>query len=294
MTSRAKIAATLHKHLCQHDWHGYTQGSGRWGDGEGVCIVEVDGRTYEVQQGDRDCSSSIIECWRVALQGTEYAGVLDGATYTGNMRCVFVKSGLFEWHPMSDGYIAQQGDIYLNERDHTAMCQSAIPDVLSEFLINENGDIIGGMVGDQTGRESVVRAYYNYPWDGILAYTGRADSDRVGWYHDGQGWRYVRSDGRSCINEWVMLDAWYWFDTRGYAVVGWQRIGGAWYYFDSNCRMMTGWIRDLGKWYYLMKTGEMAEMCTLEINGKTYAFGSTGAMIEGSVPVDKNGALILS
>lgn len=173
MANLANVAATLHHHLCTHDWHGYDQHA-RWGDGEGVCSVTVDGKTYVVEQGDRDCSSSVIECWRAALRGTPYEGRLNGATYTGNMRSVFVASGLFEWKPMS--FIAQRGDIYLNEVNHTAMCQTPNPDTLSEFGINEKGTITGGRVGDQTGYESRVRAYYDYPWDGILHYNGKADT----------------------------------------------------------------------------------------------------------------------
>ena len=168
----ADVAATLHAHLCEHDWHGYDWGA-RWGDGEGTCEVEVGGETFSVEQGDRDCSSSVIECWREALRGTAYEGALDGATYTGNMRSVLVGSGLFEWKPMS--FTAQRGDVYLSESSHTAMCQSAVPDVLSEFSINENGGCYGGQVGDQTGRESSVHAYYDFPWDGILHYNGKAD-----------------------------------------------------------------------------------------------------------------------
>lgn len=173
MPNLANVAATLHHHLCTHEWHGYDQHA-RWGDGEGVCNVTVDGKTYAVEQGDRDCSSSVIECWRAALKGTPYEGRLNGATYTGNMRSVFVASGLFEWKPMS--FIAQRGDIYLNEVNHTAMCQTPSPDMLSEFGINEKGTITGGRVGDQTGYESRVRAYYDYPWDGILHYNGKADT----------------------------------------------------------------------------------------------------------------------
>ncbi|MEG2533548.1 MAG: SH3 domain-containing protein [Gordonibacter sp.] len=168
----ANIAATIHAHLCEHWFHGYTQGDGRWGDGEGVCLVEAEGKSYAIEQGDRDCSSSVIDAWIAALVGTSREGALDAATYTGNMRSVFVGSGLFRWRPMGDGYIAQRGDIYLNEVNHTAMCQSAVPDKLSEFLINENGGIVGGQVGDQTGRESLIRDYYDFPWDGILEYIG--------------------------------------------------------------------------------------------------------------------------
>lgn len=176
MTKRNEIAAQLHEHLCTHNWHGYTQGSGRNGDGEGVCSLNIGGEIYSVEQGDRDCSSSVIECWQVALQGTPYEGRLDGATYTGNMRQVFTASGLFEWKPMS--FIADRGDVYLAHRAdvaHTAMCQTPSPDMLSEFCINEKGGIVGGAVGDQTGHESHVRGYYDLPWDGILHYNGKAD-----------------------------------------------------------------------------------------------------------------------
>ena len=171
---RANVAASLMEHLVDHNAHGYTQGSGRFGSG-GYEVVTVGGVDYTLALGDRDCSSAVIDCWRTALIGTAWEGTLDAATYTGNMRSVFVASGLFEWHPMGDGYIAQRGDIYLNEVSHTAMCISAVPDMLAEFSINEFGGITGGQVGDQTGSESHRRAYYDFPWDGILSYNGKAD-----------------------------------------------------------------------------------------------------------------------
>ena len=79
MADLANVAATLMEHLCTHNWHGYTQGGGRWGDGEGVCSVTVEGKTYSVEQGDRDCSSAVIDCWKQALKGTSYEGALDAA-----------------------------------------------------------------------------------------------------------------------------------------------------------------------------------------------------------------------
>jgi len=72
-------------------------------------------------------------------------------------------------------FTADTGDLYLNVQNHVAMCQTQVPDVLSEFYINEHGTITGGQIGDQTGGESWVRAYYSFPWDGILHYNGQAD-----------------------------------------------------------------------------------------------------------------------
>lgn len=180
MADLANVAATFHRRMVDDDRFGYTQGDARWG-GSGILEEwECDGVTGKFIVGDRDCSSSVIDVWNEALRGNSYEGCLSAATYTGNMRSVFVGSGLFDWHPMGDGYIAQRGDVYLNEANHTAMCQSAVPDMLTEFLANECGGIMGGKVGDQTGGESVYRAYYgeNY-WDGILAYNHRADSPSV-------------------------------------------------------------------------------------------------------------------
>ena len=59
-------AARAMEHLVTHWFHGYTQGWGRWGDGEGVCPVEgVDGTIY-VEQGDRDCSAGTISAYESA------------------------------------------------------------------------------------------------------------------------------------------------------------------------------------------------------------------------------------
>jgi len=147
-----------------------------WGERWGAYNEKwtVDGHSFTMSIGDYDCSSSTIQAWRKALLGTKYAGALDGASYTGNMRSVFTKSGLFEWKPMS--FLAQPGDLYLNEGCHVAMCYTQTPDVLTEFCINEHGGTYGGQRGDQTGGEAAVHNYYDYPWNGILHYNGKADS----------------------------------------------------------------------------------------------------------------------
>ena len=168
MAQMNEVAAQIMEHMCSHDGdsgHGYTQGA-RWGSNE-RCHITVDNRVYSFSGGDRDCSSAVISAYQAA-------GLDVKATYTGNMKSAFLATGKFAWKPMS--FTAQRGDIYLNQINHTAMCVSAVPDLLSEFCISENGTIYGKQ-GDQTGRESVNRkAYYNYPWDGILHFTGGAAS----------------------------------------------------------------------------------------------------------------------
>ena len=164
MANKKEVAAQIMEHLCRHagnGGHGYTQGN-RWGDGT-YETVTIAGVGYQVANGDRDCSSAVISAYTAA--GVDCGG----ATYTGNMRQCMCGTGNFEWMPMS--YIAQRGDIYLNEVNHTAMCTSAYPDMLAQFSISENNTIYGQQ-GDQTGWESNIKPYYDYPWDGILRYTG--------------------------------------------------------------------------------------------------------------------------
>ena len=163
MAQMNEVAAQIMEHLCTHNAHGYTQGA-RWGNSKREHIT-VDGKAYSFSGGDRDCSSAIISAYQAA-------GLTVNATYTGNMRAAFLATGKFAWKPMS--FTAKRGDIYLNEANHTAMCVSDVPDLLSEFCIAETGGIYG-VEGDQTGAESVNRrGYYNYPWDGILHFTGGA------------------------------------------------------------------------------------------------------------------------
>lgn len=161
-------AAEVFYHMVTHDGdsgHGYSQKQ-RWGDGTYETIVLSDGTQVQIPNGDFDCSSGVITAWKSVLPGCTA-----DATYTGNMKSAFLSTGLWQWHPMGDGYIAQTGDIYLNEVHHTAMCWTAEPDMLMQFSISENGTV-SGKQGDQTGKESNIKAYYNYPWDGKLVYVG--------------------------------------------------------------------------------------------------------------------------
>lgn len=156
------------EHLCSHDGgggHGYSQ-INRMGDGTTETVRLSDGTTVTVAGGDRDCSSAVITALRAVGVNTF------GATYTGNMREQLLKTGLFEWQAMGKAS-AKRGDIYLNERHHTAVCISPYGsmrgDLLAQFSISEKGTVTGTK-GDQTGRESNIKPYYSYPWDGKLVW----------------------------------------------------------------------------------------------------------------------------
>jgi len=169
-----EIAARIHRDMVEDPANGYSW-SPRWGeDGLGAKTLTIDGKKYTYERGSYDCSSSARTAWKTALKGTKWEHALDGATWTGNMRSVFEASGLFEWKPMS--FIASPGDLYLDEDTHVAMCQSQVPDLMSEFCINENGEVYGGKVGDQTGKEAAVNPFRDNGFDGILHYNGKADA----------------------------------------------------------------------------------------------------------------------
>ena len=137
--------------------HGYDQ-KYRWGE-----------------RGDYDCSSAVITAWDTA--GVPVKGA--GATYTGNMYSAFKKCGFIDVTQsvnLKTGSGLKRGDVLLNRRSHTAMYIGS--GQLVQASSNEKGTSTGGSPGDQTGREFLVRSYYNYPWEYILRYPETAEKTR--------------------------------------------------------------------------------------------------------------------
>lgn len=133
------------------DSHGYDQDY-RWGE-----------------KGDYDCSSAVIQAWQNAGIPVKSGG----ATYTGDMKNVFLKNGFKDITASVNrrtGTGLKRGDVLLNEAHHVAMYCGAGKEV--EASINEKGTAHGGQPGDQTGKEFLIRSYRNYPWNCILRYAG--------------------------------------------------------------------------------------------------------------------------
>lgn len=176
---KIEVAVQIMLHLCTHNAHGYTMNmEDRQGTGKET--VDVYGHKYTIAGGDRDCSSALLSALRAA-------GIDCGeASYTGNMRKELVNSGNFVVEPMS--YIAQSGDIYLEDDCHTAMCLSSEPDILMEFSGNEKGGAYGGKVGDQLQEGE---------YDGTY---GRGESHLAKYYDYGKkGWKCILR----CVNKEV-------------------------------------------------------------------------------------------
>lgn len=130
------------------DSHGYDQ-EYRWGE-----------------RGDYDCSSAVITAWKKA-------GIPLTCTYTGNMRADMLSRGFKDVTNkvnLATGAGLERGDVLLNEIRHVAMYCGDGMEV--ESSINELGRAVGGLPGDQTSREFLVRQYRNFPWDCVLRYSG--------------------------------------------------------------------------------------------------------------------------
>lgn len=115
--------------------------------------------------GETDCSALVIH----ALQE---AGFDTGAaSYTGNMRTNLVSKG---WKVVTNNGNPQDGDILLNDVHHVAVYIGN--GQLAQASIDERGKATGGQGGDQTGHETNIRGYYNYPWSCYLRWGGASTS----------------------------------------------------------------------------------------------------------------------
>lgn len=148
--AKAEKAIQQMETWAKDDSHGYDQDY-RWGE-----------------KGDYDCSSAVIQAWQNAGVPVKSGG----ATYTGDMKNVFLKNGFKDITASVNketGTGLKRGDVLLNEAHHVAMYCGNGKEV--EASINEKGTAHGGQPGDQTGKEFLIRSYRNYPWDCILRYS---------------------------------------------------------------------------------------------------------------------------
>ena len=130
--------------------------------------------------GETDCSALVIlTCERAGLLPGNNIRKNIGATFTGNMRANFKARG---WRVLPILRVSQlkAGDVLLNDGDHTAMYVGN--GQLAQASIDEHGRASGGASGDQSGRETLVRSYYNFPWSCVLRFHGTAPGVHTGEY----------------------------------------------------------------------------------------------------------------
>lgn len=121
---------------------------------------QADRWNFNPSGGNCDCSSLVIHCLREAGFDT------GSATYTGNLSSELTKRG---WKRLPANGNPQPGDILLNDVHHVAVYLGG--GRLAQASISERGTAYG-KAGDQTARETNIRAYYSYPWNCYLRYGG--------------------------------------------------------------------------------------------------------------------------
>lgn len=119
---------------------------------------------------DYDCSSFVISAF-------EQAGIpvkTKGASFTGNIKAIFTSLGFKDVTNNVDrktGAGMLRGDVLLNTLFHVAVSQG------NGKLVHARSNDGHFASGDQSGKEIVKdQAYFNYPWNYILRYTGEEDA----------------------------------------------------------------------------------------------------------------------
>lgn len=121
---------------------------------------QTDRWNFDPAGGNCDCSSLVIHCLREAGFDTGTAG------YTGNLSVNLTARG---WARLPPNGNPEPGDILLNDTHHVAVSLGG--GLLAQASISENNTITG-TAGDQTGGETNISNYYNYPWDCYLRWEG--------------------------------------------------------------------------------------------------------------------------
>lgn len=116
---------------------------------------------------DYDCSSLVCH----VVQNAGIPVMDNGASYTGNMREAFLKSGFVNVTPnvsLMDCRGMVRGDILLNDQSHTCIY------IGNKQIVQAGGPDGHPEPGDQTGNEIRVQGYYNFPWSIVLRYPYNA------------------------------------------------------------------------------------------------------------------------
>lgn len=121
-----------------------------------------------------------------------------------------------------------------------------------------------------------------------------SDDKTVGWFKEGDLWRYRYPSGDLCTNGWGKVnDLWYFFDGSGNMVTGWQQVGADYYYLHNNGQMALGWNKIDGQWYFFRTeaegvhpVGSMVSSGWRVIGPYYYYFNTNGSLYTGWLKQD--------
>ena len=118
MLKRAEAAAQVMEHLISHDsHHGYTQGSGRGGNGSFETLKLSSGELVSFEDGDLDCSEGIRRCY--AAVGVLPFGYWASFMWTGNEHSMLTSHGFVQVRVQSAAAM-KRGDVLWKD-GHTEM-----------------------------------------------------------------------------------------------------------------------------------------------------------------------------
>lgn len=181
---------------------------------------------------------------------------------------------------------------------------------LCEFCFISNAEDVAKFVGDL---DAVARMVLD-----AFGIEARAAGARGEWKLSDDGrWWFKRANGTFPASCWEYIDGhWYLFDAAGWMLTGWHKVGGKWYYMAASGAMMAdtwvqasggrwswltsdgsaatgGWQEVRGKWACFDEDGYAAMNECICIGGHWFAIGSDCYMVEGAVPLDDSGAMVL-
>lgn len=121
-----------------------------------------------------------------------------------------------------------------------------------------------------------------------------SEDTTVGWFKEGDIWRYRYPSGELCTNGWGRInDLWYFFDGSGNMVTGWQQMGSDYYYLHSDGQMALGWNKIDGQWYFFRTeaegthpVGSMVSSGWRVIGPYYYYFNNNGSLYIGWLKQD--------
>ena len=193
-------------------------------------------------------------------------------------------------------YMTKEGDYTLRVRSAVPQDMEGQGGKMSEWVESNSLYITKDQVSDGTGQtkddekggsSSHQQGNSNYP-------NGTGTENVGGWVKDATGTYFRYPSGQYAGAGWLKLNgSWYYLDSKGKQLYGWQTDPGTgWYfYMDKETGIMrTGWLYDNNHWYYLDPQSGSCEghMMTgwLDLGGSRYYFNPGGIMVTGWYEVD--------
>ena len=147
------------------------------------------------------------------------------------------------------------------------------------------------------GTDGVLNKGWQQPWgsDGEWSYYGTDGKAVSGWNKIGDHWYYFYQRATfeppvMVSDQYAKLDGFYYgFDDNGRMIKGWKNFGSesrpTWLYFDSKGKAVRGFNKIGDNWYYFDEDEDSAPVMyrnrMVSIDGSVYRFDGNGAMHTG-------------